>query len=155
MRQKSKTCNRRYPFPRAYCQASSYIDGDARAALRETQDLECAEGHSNFGILSSFNSSPARTIRASLFIDERPIHLGSRPARDNQWVDPVGADLASSRRAVSHSARRSLALPFLFAIFRRQFPPAEPSLLNQYHLPWYFEINRDHRLRPLAEGNRQ
>ena len=53
----------------------------------ETQDLECAEGHSNFGILSSFNSSPARTIRASLFIDETPIHLGSRPARDNHWVD--------------------------------------------------------------------
>src|SRR6266480_6959416 len=85
MRQKSKTCNRRYPFPRTYCQASSYIDGDARAVLRETQDLECAEGHSNFGILSSFNSSPARTIRASLFIDERAIHLGSRPARDNHW----------------------------------------------------------------------
>src|SRR5207237_10682877 len=42
MRQKSKTCNRRYLFPRTYCQASSYIDGDARAALRETQDLECA-----------------------------------------------------------------------------------------------------------------
>ena len=39
-------------------------------ALRETWDLECAEGHSNFGILSSFNSSPARTIRASLFIDQ-------------------------------------------------------------------------------------
>ena len=155
MRQKSKTCNRRYPFPRTYCQASPYIDGDARAALRETQDLECAEGHSSFGILSSFNSSPARTIRPSLFIDERPIHLGSRPARDNHWVDPVGADLASSRRAVSHSAQRSLALPFLLAIFRRQVPPAEPSLLNQYHLPWYFEINRDHHLRPLAEGNRQ
>jgi hypothetical protein len=155
MRQKSKTCNRRYLFPRTHCQASSYIDGDARAALREIQDLEGAEGHSNFGILSSFNSSPARTIRASLFIHEKLIHLGSRPARDKHWVDLVGADLASSRRAVSHSARRSLALPFLFAIFRRQFPPAEPSLLNQYHLPWYFEINRDHHLRPLAEGNRQ
>ena len=153
MRQKSKTCNRRYLFPRPHCQASSYIDGDARAALKETQDFEC--GHSNFGILSSFNSSPAPTIRASLFIDETPIHLGSRPARDNRWVDRVGADLASSRRAVSHSARQSLALPFLFAIFRRQFPPAEPSLLNQYHLPWYFEISRDHHLRPLAEGNRQ
>jgi hypothetical protein len=155
MRQKSKTCNRRYPLPRAYCQASSYIDGDARAALRETQDLEGAEGHSNFGILSSFNPSPARTIRASVLIHERPIHLESRPARDHHWVDPVGADVASSRRAVSHSARRSLALRFLLAIFRRQVPPAEPSLLNQYHLPWYFEINRDHHLRSLAEGNRQ
>src|SRR4029077_8224168 len=84
-------------FRETYCQASSYIDGAARAALRETQNLKCAEGHSNFGILSSFNSSPARTIRASLFIDETPIHLGSSPARDNRWVDPVGADLASSR----------------------------------------------------------
>src|SRR4029077_15784697 len=99
--------------------------------------------------------APPRTIRASLLIDERPIHLGSRPARDNQWVDPTGADLASSRRAVSHSARRSLALPFLFAIFRRQFPPAEPSLLNHYHLSWFFEVSRDHHLRPLAEVNRQ
>jgi len=154
MRQKSKTCNRRYPFPRAYCQVSSYIDGDARAALTEIQDLENAQGHSNFGILSSFNSSPARTIRASLFLDERPLHLGSRPARDDHW-SPVGVDVASSRRAVSHSARPSLALPFLLAIFRRQVPPAEPSLLNQYHLPWHLEINRDHHLRPLAEGNRQ
>src|SRR6476661_11122194 len=155
MRQKSKTCNRRYLFSANLVSGIVLHWWSCQGRLRETQDLECAEGHSNFGILSPFNSSPARTIRASLFIDERPIHLGSKPARDNHWVDPVKADLASSRRAVSHSARRSLALPFLFAIFRRQFPPAEPSLLNQYHLPWYFEMNRDHHLRSLAEGNRE
>jgi hypothetical protein len=45
-------------------------------------------GRRSFGtsaFFRRFNASPARTIRASLFIDERPIHLGSRPERDNDW----------------------------------------------------------------------
>ena len=154
MRQKSKTCNRRYPLPRAYCKASSYIDGAARAALRETQDLECAEGHSNFGFFRRSTPAP-RGPFVLRYSSTRDLYIWDRGRHAITIGSTVGADVASSRRAVSHSAQRSLALPFLLAIFRRQVPPAEPSLLNQYHLPWYFEINRDHHLRPLAEGNRQ
>src|SRR6266403_1480433 len=97
MRQKSKTCNRRYPFPRTYCQASSYIDGDARAALRETQDLECAEGHS--------------VLRHS-FVVSTPARLG----------------------------------PFVLRY---------SSTRDRYHPSSYFEINRDHHLRPLVGDNRR
>ena len=54
---------------------------------------------------------PARTIRASLFIDERPIHLGSRSARDDDWStqkEQTWLVLAERYLAVHHGPVRCL-----------------------------------------------
>src|SRR6266487_6303861 len=78
----------------------------------------------------------------------------ARP-RDNDCPIHRTQVQTSSRRAVSRSARRFRALPFLLAMFHRQVPLAEPLLLNRYHPSSWLETNRDHHLRPLAEDNRQ
>src|SRR6266700_7394271 len=78
----------------------------------------------------------------------------ARP-RDNDCPIHRTQVQTSSRRAVSRSARRFRALHFLLAMFHRRVPLAESSLLNRYHPSSYFEINRDHHLRPLVGDNRQ
>ena len=154
MRQKSKTCNRRYPFPRIYCQASSYMEEMPRPPSGKPRILSVPKVIRTSAFFR--RSTPARLGPFVLrYSSTRDLYIWDRGRHAITIGSTVGADVASSRRAVSHSAQRSLALPFLLAIFRRQVPPAEPSLLNQYHLPWYLEISRDHHLRPLAEGNRQ
>jgi hypothetical protein len=57
-----------------FCRALSDMDKDTRAAARQTPGRERAASHWDFVILSSFNASPARTIRASSFIDQIPEH---------------------------------------------------------------------------------
>src|SRR5437762_10543078 len=103
--------------------------------------------HSCFVIPSSFvirHSSPKDVLTRDR----------ARP-RDNDCPIHRTQVQTSSRRAVSRSARRFRALPFLLAMFHRQVPLAEPLLLNRYRPSSLPEIDRDHHLRPLAEDNRQ
>src|SRR5947209_20586106 len=83
MRQKSTTCNRRYLRTRSSCQAPS--DKDRSVALRQTQGLERAAGHSDFVILSSFDAN-----RLGLFVlrhsSTRDLtHLDSSAVHDHDW----------------------------------------------------------------------
>jgi hypothetical protein len=91
----------------------------------------------------------------SSFLDEKRAHIGTSAPRDNGCPIRRRPIQTSSRRAVSRNAPRFPALPFLVAMFHRQVPLAEPSLLDRYHFSSCLEINRNHHLRPLAGDNRQ
>ena len=121
------------------------------AAARQTPGPERAAGHSDFVILSSFLRASSFVLRHSSTRDMRTQDRARHG--DNDCSTQRERIWTSSRQVVSRSARRFRALPFLLAMFHRQFPPAEPSLLNRSHPSSWLETNRDHHLRPLAEDN--
>ena len=168
MKQKSSTCNRRYLLRWSFCLSGiarhdqDIITNDEGLTKflnrHEIVSRECfrhlasviqrrpGSDHSCFGIPSSF------VIRHSSTKDV-PTWDRARP-QDNDCPIHRTPVQSSLRRVVFRSAQRFRVLPFLFATFRQQFPPAEPLLLNLYHPSSSFEINRVHHLRPLAEDNR-